>query len=116
MEALIYSVVITLSVLAIICLVKFLTAMFFKKQGKLLCMFTIVPIKGNTQDIEYTIRSLLWRENWENYTGQRIILVLIDCDEETTKLCQKLCEEYEPVCICSPDEIRTLIDNPNAVL
>lgn len=116
MEALLYSIVIVVSVLLIICLIKVITSAFLNKKKTILTMFTIVPVKAKDEDIEYTVRSLLWSSNWESLIGNRIILVLTECDEETIKLCNKLSEEYEPVITCYPEELKNLITNPELIL
>lgn len=115
MEGLIYSVIVILSVLVIICLVKLLTSAFFFEKNRLLCIFTIIPVKEK-EDIEYTVRSVLWSKNWERYSGQHILLVVSDCDDETKEICEKLCDEYEPVSMCRPDELEGIIKNPESIL
>ena len=67
MEALIYSIVIVISVLLIICLVKVITSAFLYKKKTILTMFTLVPVTAKEEDIEYTVRSLLWSSNWESF-------------------------------------------------
>ena len=94
MQELIYCLVIVLTVLAIICIVKMLINTFLYKKGQLLCVFTIIPVTENKKDIEYTVRSLLWEKRWDEKTEQFIILVIINCDNETIQICKKLCEEY----------------------
>ncbi len=116
MQELIYCLVIVLTVLAIICIVKMLINTFLYKKGQLLCVFTIIPVTENKKDIEYTVRSLLWEKRWDEKTEQFIILVIINCDNETIQICKKLCEEYEPVCMCRPEQLEDIIKNPQKAI
>ncbi len=116
MDVLIYSVVLVISVLAVICVIKFLCAVFFENKAKLLCFFTLVPVYDNDEDIEYTIRSILWSRNWERNTNQHIILVMKNCEKEIVELCEKICEEYEPVSMCSPEQLAELVDDPQSAV
>ena len=112
MDAIIYTTIILVSVLAIICLVKFLSSIFFEKRNEMLCFFTLIPVSDLDEDIEYTVRSIIWSRSWEWNQNQHIILVLKNCSEETIAICEKICQEYEPVSMCLPDQLSLLVDDP----
>ncbi len=113
MEPLIYSIIIIGSVLLIVCLIKLITTAFLTKRVRMSCIVTLIPVSGKMDDIEFTVRSILWSKNWDNYISYNILLVTLDCPDETYKICEKLCEEYEPVNMCKPSELESFIKNPD---
>jgi len=115
MEAAIFSAILLVAILFIICIVKIVSKGFLFKNGELSCFITLIPVNGKNEEIEYTVRSLLWDKAWGKYTGQYILLVLIDCDAETYKICEKLSEEFESVSFCKSSELESFISNPSSV-
>ena len=73
---------------------KSVTKKILSKNEKSPCVVTIIPVNGNHENVEYTVRSLLWGKNWRKYTGQFILIVIIECDKETIKLCRNVITSY----------------------
>jgi len=112
MEPLIYSSILLGTVLLIICFVKIFANNFLLKKGEMACCITLIPVNKKSEQIEYTVRSLLWSESWGKHSGQCILLVLIEFDEEIIEICKKLCEEYSPVFFCNLNELEGYIKSP----
>lgn len=111
MEIFIYSVLVILSILGLACIFKFIVDMIYKKKEHDFYIFTIVPVK-NRDNVEFALRSVLWNKSWERVVGKRIILVVEKDDKDGIALCGKLCEEYEAVYMCYPDELAKIVDDP----
>lgn len=111
MEPLFYSVILVGTVIFIVTAVKAITAYLLPKKDVGLCLVTIIPISGNNENIEYTVRKLLWNNNLGKCAGQHILLVLINADEETYKICEKLCEEYQSVTLCNSCDLESVISS-----
>lgn len=116
METLIFTVILVVSVLILVFILKSVTENILSKNEKSPCVVTIIPVNGNIKDVEYTVRSLLWGKNWRKYTGQFILIVIIECDKETIELCRKLCAEFVPVSCCNIKELEAYIQNPSLML
>lgn len=111
MDALIYSVLIILSILGLACIFKLIVDMVYKKKDYDFYIFTIVPVKDR-ENVEFAVRSVLWDKTWERFVGKRILLVVEEDDAEGITLCKKLCEEYDTVNMCFPSELPKIVDDP----
>lgn len=62
--------------------------------------------KGQSHDIEYTLRSLEAKAKWMGKAPfDSIIIVDYGLSEEQREICRLLCNESEMYKICSPDEL-----------
>lgn len=108
---LLYIVIIIGSVIAIITLIKNTVLSRLYDANDLASYFTVVPVSQSNNSIEYVVKSILWHQNWEKCNGQRIILVIDNCDVETVDICKKLEEQYSSVLLCYSEQIANIINN-----
>lgn len=109
MKTLILIVVISLFVISIVCLVKVVSKNFLKSKHNMYKVVSVIPLSGSCKDIEYTVRSVLWGDNWNEYCVHKIVLALQNCDDETELLCKKLTQEYDCVSVCEVTQLSEVI-------
>lgn len=64
-------------------------------------IITVIPIKGHCENIEYRIRCAYERANWSS-ENHHIICLDKGMDDETRRLCSKICERFGIELIISP--------------
>lgn len=56
----------------------------------------IVPVSGHNEKIEFILRSIIMKAKWEEeYKNSKIMCVDCAMDDETRKICDMLCKDYE---------------------
>ena len=83
-----------LSLLGLIDLFRIIVCHLFKtKSDKKLII--LVPIRSNSGDAEILLRSAAAKAMWV-YCGSIERVICLDCgaDEETKKICRRICDEY----------------------
>lgn len=110
MESIIIICIIIFFIIAVICSAKLVTKNMMKSDTNIYKVYTVIPVTGKCNEIEYTVRSVLWSDNWNEFSRDKIILALDNCDDNTVTLCRNLCYSYNSVVMCSmenlADEIR----------
>lgn len=83
-----------LSVLGLVDLIRIAMCHFFKTKSDKNPII-LVPIKSNSNDAEMMLRSAAAKAMWV-YGGAIERVICLDCgaDEETKKICMKICDEY----------------------
>ena len=109
MEAVVFTVVISVFVISLVCLVKVVSKNFLKSKNNVYKVISVIPLKGSCDDVEYTVRSVMWGDNWNEYCVHKIILAMQDCDDETVLLCNKLAQEYDCVTACELSKLSDVI-------
>lgn len=56
-------------------------------------IITVIPIKGHCENVEYRIRCAYERANWSS-ENHRIICLDKGMDDETRRLCSKICDRF----------------------
>lgn len=85
---------ILLCILGIVDLIRIISCRLLKsKNDKNLII--LAPVKDSADDVEIMLRSAAAKAQWV-YCGAIERVVCLDCgaDEETKKICKKICEEY----------------------
>ena len=72
--------------------------------------FVIIPISGHNEEIEYTLRSTITQFKWEGYKNQKIICLDLSMDNETRKICEMICKDYDFIDIYSVNEFEKTFD------
>lgn len=88
-------IIIALAVIGLVDLVR-MVVLFFMRTKNDKNIFMVVPICGHEECAEILLRHAAARLKWMG--GGRINkIICLDCemDEETRKICEKVCEEYE---------------------
>lgn len=109
MEAVVFTVVISVFVILFVCLVKVVSKNFLKSKNNVYKVISVIPLSGSCEDVEYTVRSVMWGDNWNEYSVHKIILAMQDCDEETLIICNKLTQEYDCVTACELSQLSDVI-------
>ncbi len=85
---------ILLSLLGLVDLFRIIVCRLFKtKSDKNLII--LVPVKSNSEDAEILLRSAAAKAMWV-YSGAIERVICLDCgaDEETKRICRRVCDEY----------------------
>lgn len=109
MEAVIFTVVISLFVISLVCLIKVISKNFLKSKNNVYKVVSVILLSGSCEDVEYTVRSVMWGDSWNEYCIHKIILAMQDCDDETVLLCNKLTQEYDCVTVCTLSQLPNVI-------
>lgn len=81
-------------------------AMWFLKPSRVYETVTMIPVKGEMNDLERIVRFVESCSLWDYYPqNSRLILLDMGVDEETKRLCQVLSEKYENVAFCTRQEV-----------
>lgn len=64
-------------------------------------IITVIPIKGHCENIEYRIRCAYEKANWSS-ENHHIICLDKGMDDETRRLCSKICDRFGIEIISSP--------------
>ncbi|MCQ4021501.1 MULTISPECIES: hypothetical protein [unclassified Ruminococcus] len=88
-------IIIFLSVIGLVELIRLIICRLFKTKGDK-SIVILVPIKSGAKDAELLLRSAAAKAMWV-YCGAIERVVCLDCgtDEETKKICMKICDQYE---------------------
>ncbi len=71
---------------------------------------TVIPLFDGGNDVEYIVRSLMWKLNWkECCLREEIVLLDLGVDEETALVCKKLSEDNGFVYFLKPDELKDFL-------
>lgn len=90
---------IILSILGLVSIVKKIIMWLLKyDDGEII---TVIPIKGHCENIEYRIRCAYERANWSS-ENHHIICLDKGMDDETRRLCSKICDRFGIEIISSP--------------
>lgn len=72
---------------------------------------TVIPIKGHDEQAEFSLRSAAAKIKWSYSAGdQRLICLDCGMDEETKKICELICSDYEFMDLKKSDEPEAHID------
>lgn len=71
----------------------------------------VIPI-NDQEEAEYLIRNEITRAKWFEFNRAQNIICL-DCgmDEETRKVCEAICEDYDFIKICKPYELYDILNS-----
>lgn len=65
----------------------------------------VIPIHGHDEDIEILLRSLIDTVMWESSSKiQQLVCLNCNMDEETLEICERVCNDFSFVHICTPEE------------
>ena len=84
-----------LVVFAVICaVVRELTFFLFRNRKNNTVMF-VAPVSGKCENAEYILRSAAAKVKWIS-RGRNDCVICLDCgmDDETKRICQKICRDY----------------------
>ncbi len=109
MQAFIFTVIIVIFVISLVCLVKAISKNFLKSKKSTYKVVSVIPLTGNCEDVEYRVRSVMWGDTWNDTCTHQIILAMSDCDQETKQICGKLSEEYDFVLACNMEDLNRII-------
>ncbi len=105
MQTVIFCVLLIVFVISICLLFKVVSKSLMSSEKVIYSVYSVIPVRGKCNNIEYTVRSFLWNDNWSNYTQEKIILALDGCDDTTKQICAGLCSQYNQVVMCDINEI-----------
>lgn len=91
MQELFIVLFIILSILGLVSIVKKIIMWLLKYDGGEI--ITVIPIKGHCENIEYRIRCAYERANWSS-ENHHIICLDKGMDDETRRLCSKICDRF----------------------
>lgn len=110
----------TLFAIAVICfiivIIEFtkIISRYFLANKKDANVITVLPVKGNVEDVEYLIRQLMWKSNWDNTSlSQKIVLLDLGADDETAGICRNLCKDNTSLKFFSTKELEEFLSNYN---
>lgn len=109
METALFALLLIACIFGAIELVRWLTN-WFACRRLLPKEWILLPIRGEMEDVEYVIRSLLWKSAWgESGNGMtcspHILIVDMGMSEETRAVCEKMAEDFSSLEICLPGEL-----------
>lgn len=74
--------------------------------------FIVIPIKGRCESAEHILRAAAQRMKWiGGYNGQEIICLDCQMDNETRKICELVCCDYDFIKIYSKEDFEKIILN-----
>ncbi len=74
-------------------------------------IITVVPVTGKINDIEFIVRNLVWRSNWNSEDSTaKIILLDLGADEDAVNICRKLSEKNYFIEFLSPQEFENFLE------
>ena len=109
MENIMFAAAIVVLTLAAVCFIKAITNYLLSVKKEPLYALTLLPVNENSQDIEFTVRNILWSKGWDRISDQEVLLVLGECSDETKAICYKLSEEYAAVDVCTCSELQSVM-------
>ena len=72
----------------------------------------VIPIKGHCENAEHILRTAAQRMKWiGGYNGQEIICLDCQMDNETRKICELVCCDYDFIKIYSKEDFEKIIEN-----
>lgn len=75
--------------------------------------YSVIPVYGQDEDVELKLR---WAENslrWDHFCGNsKLIILNIDADEETLRVCQTFMRTREWVVLCDPSDLVEVVGDP----
>ena len=112
MEYTLFAILIIFFIVVIIEFIKIITKNFLTgKKGT--DIITVLPISGRIEDVEYLIRQLMWKSNWEK-TSQKLILLDLGADDETVGICKNLCKDNILLKFFTPKELEEFLGSYSA--
>ncbi len=99
------------AVMGVIAFIREVAMLMFRYKGDNTVMF-ITPIKKNTADAEFVLRSAVARVRWIG-AGRHSYVVCLDCDmdENTKRICERICKEYGFAKLMSKSELLKELEN-----
>lgn len=105
MQELFIVLFIILSIFGLVSIVKKIIMWLLKyDDGEII---TVIPIKGHCENIEYRIRCAYERANWSS-ENHHIICLDKGMDDETRRLCSKICDRFGIEIISSPTLVQAV--------
>lgn len=100
------------AVMGIIALIREITFFIFSGKGESPVML-VTPISGKCEDAELILRSALSKVKWLS-RGKHDCVICLDCDmdEETKRICEKICNEYGFAKLMSKSEFFEALNKP----
>lgn len=82
------------AVIGVVAFVRELTYFLFRNKSDNTVML-VTPVRGKCEDAEYMLRSAAAKIKWVS-RGRYDYVICLDCgmDEETKRICEKICSEY----------------------
>ncbi len=75
----------------------------------------LLPIGEKTESTEFIIRCAITKVRWLNICkNQKIVCLNCGMNDESLKVCEKLCEKYPFVSIMTLDELKKNLNDSNA--
>lgn len=100
---------IILVILGFVDLIRSLTFLFLKIRG---CSanIIIIPVKGHNERVEFLLRSAASKIRWMSPI-EKSHLICLDCgmDDETKKICNLICDDYDFMDLYNINELETEI-------
>lgn len=107
------SILIICSIIAIIEFTEILTNCFLKNK-KEQRIITILPIRGRMEDVEYSIRQLLWKNKWINDSNFKYLILLdLGADDETASICNSICKDNLFIKFYNSQELQNFLESFN---
>lgn len=73
-------------------------------------IISIIPLNGHVENVEYIIRSAIAEiDIKKSYNKSNIILINVNIDSETKKICELMCSKFPCITICKKDELTNII-------
>lgn len=100
------------AVMGIIALIREITCLIFGYKGDNSIML-VAPISGKCEDAELVLRSALSKVRWTG-RGKHDCVICLDCDmdDETKRICEKICNEYGFAKLMSKSEFFEILNQP----
>ena len=112
MEYTLFTILILFSIFVVIEFTRIITK-YFLKNKKEADIITVFPISGRIEDVEYLIRQLMWKSNWEK-SSQKLILLDLGADDETVGICKNLCRDNLSLKFFTPRELEEFLGSYSA--
>ena len=112
MEYTLFAILTIFSIIVVIEFTKIITR-YFLANKKETDIITVLPISGRIEDVEYLIRQLMWKSNWEK-SSQKLILLDLGADDETVGICKNLCKDNLSLKFFTPRELEEFLGSYSA--
>lgn len=104
-EYIVYAAVLILAVIGLCQLIGWAKQRIIFGKQAFSCV-TIIPIKGNQENIELVVRAAIGDLRWnQKQRADQILLLDYGMDEETNMICQLLCKDMNQVQVLKPEEL-----------
>jgi hypothetical protein len=104
-----YAVIIITSTIGIVEIIRLIEQKMMSVKQKPY-IFSLLPLQGHVEQVEFLVRSIITENRWENFNSQ-VTMIIIDMglDEETQNICKNISGEYPFIVFCKQNEIDTVL-------